>query len=69
MALCRLEARVWFEYIDSKGNWADGISRNFEHDKFVLDNNVQVRRLHDPFSWLCEDAAAAWASSERLLSH
>ena len=68
MAVCRLEARVWLEYIDSRGNWSDGISRKFETDKFVLDRKVRVRKLHDPFCWMREDAAAAWASSERLLS-
>ena len=67
MAVCRLEVRVWLEYIDSKGNWSDGISRKFETDEFVVDRKVQVRRLQDPFSWMRKDAAAAWASSERLI--
>ena len=36
MAAFRLNIRIWLEYVDSKANWSDGISRKFARDEFVL---------------------------------
>ena len=67
MAAFRLQCRVWLEYIDSKGNWSDGISREFEKDVFVAKHHVQVRELHDPFSWYHSDIRRAWIESKSLV--
>jgi hypothetical protein len=66
MAAFRLRARIWVEYIDSKGNWADGISRKFEHDEFVREHQVEVRDLQHPFSWFKERTDEAWEASKGL---
>ena len=67
--MCRLDARVWIEYVDSKGNWADGISREFDQDPFVIHNGVQVRRIQHPLAWYTTDIIDAWSRSKELAGH
>ena len=38
----RLGAMCWLEYVDSKANWSDGISRRFANDEFVIREGFQV---------------------------
>ena len=52
MAVSKVGARVWVEYLDSKGNWSDGISREFDQDKFVRERRVRVRELQNPLWWM-----------------
>ena len=45
-----LDLRLWIEYIDSRGNWSDGISRDFH-----------TRALCSPLAWHTTDAREVWA--------
>ena len=65
-AAFRLEARIWLEYVDSKSNWADGISREYDQDPFVQQYGVQTRRLRKPFHWLQENPHGMWEHSKVL---
>ena len=57
-----LNIRLWIEYmyIDSKGNWSDGISREFQNDQYSRDNGCTTRALHQPLSWHVADIREAW---------
>ena len=57
----RLDARIWVEYIDSKSNWADGISRWFDRDEFIRDKNVSVWRVEAPLSFMRRSAQDLFA--------
>ena len=66
VAAFRLDARIWLEYVDSKSNWADGISREFDKDLLVIEHRVETRRIVDPFHWMCESPTQMWEQSKRL---
>ena len=45
-------SRTWFEFVDSKSNWADGISRLLAHDKFCLKHQIPVSQVYiEPYWW------------------
>ena len=69
MAVSQIGARIWVEYLDSKGNWSDGISREFDQDEFVREKRVRVRELQDPLWWMCDDVDTAWERSKSLIAH
>ena len=51
--LFHLHAYAWFEFVDSKSNWADGISRELEHDPFALRHGYHISELSIPLHlWL-----------------
>ena len=54
-----LGIRLWIEYIDSKGNWSDGISRKLQNDQYSRDNGFTTRALHQPLSWHVADIREA----------
>ena len=45
-----IEARFWFEYIESESNWSDGLSRKLEADEWVREHAFTLRRETVP-SW------------------
>ena len=59
----RLQVRTWFEYVDSKGNWSDGISRLFDRDEFAEGEGFRTKELEEPLRWLRQDAVEAWHTS------
>ena len=65
-AAFRLDARIWLEYVDSKSNWADGISREYDKDVFVKKYKVKTRRLTRPFHWLRDNPQDMWDDSRVL---
>ena len=41
-------ARVWFEYIESKSNWSDGLSRLLVEDPWVASRGFTLRQMEVP---------------------
>ena len=53
LMLAELRARCWFEYIESKSNWADGAGRLLEADPWIHAHHFQVTRGEVPhWPWL-----------------
>ncbi len=50
LAIARSGARVWFEHIESKSNWADDFSRLRGEDTWCPVNGFALRQLEVP-SW------------------
>ena len=50
MLLAVLEARCWFEWIESKANWSDEASRQLLGGSWAADNNFHMRMGSIP-SW------------------
>ena len=50
--------RVWYEFVESEANWADGISRLLDFDPFAQNHGFQTRSV--PFD-------CALVSSDPLL--
>jgi hypothetical protein len=61
-----IDVQVWFEFVDSASNWADGISRHFEADEFVRSRGIPVERIAKPFSWLRATVGEMWQQSLSL---
>ena len=41
-------ARGWFEYIESKSNWSDGLSRLLVEDPWVASRGFTLRQMEVP---------------------
>ena len=63
-----LRARVWLEWVDSKSNWADGISREFANDEFVQKHGFQVREVTADVRWWHANLENLWQRARRELS-
>ena len=61
-----LDLRLWLEYVDSKGNWSDGISRDFGEDKYSADNDFVTRAVESPLAWYTTDINASWRNALTL---
>ena len=48
LAAARLQARFWFEYIQSESNWADELSRSLENSAWTVANGFALRRVQVP---------------------
>ena len=46
--LARVGARIWMEYVESKSNWADGISRKLGEDPWVRKHGFTTREEQVP---------------------
>ena len=57
-----LQVRFWVEYIDSAGNWSDGISREFDKDPYSQKHHFDTRRIGEPMQWFTTDVKHAWES-------
>ena len=55
-----LQVRLWIEYIDSAGNWSDGISREFGNDPYSQKHHFDTRRIGEPMQWFTTDVKHAW---------
>ena len=49
MTLFALDSWFWFEWIPSKSNWADSISRLGASDPWVVDHSFTLHHAHCPF--------------------
>jgi len=58
----RLECSVWYEYVASADNWADGISREGNSDPFTQSLSLQADTLLVSESWWENDLAQIWAA-------
>ena len=61
-----LDLRLWIEYVDSKGNWSDGISRDFGDDQYSADHCFVTRPVSDPLAWYTADVQQAWVNALTL---
>ena len=48
LLLYHLHSSLWFEWVQSKSNWSDGISRDGFRDKFVKDYSFQCHESTVP---------------------
>ena len=60
-----LGARLWIEYVDSGGNWSDGISREFAEDTYSREHHFQTRGLEEPLKWFTTDVNSAWDNTRK----
>ena len=67
MIALKYGCRVWFEYIESKSNWADGISRNGITDTLANELNFHCRLVTLP-TWPWEGPVNALAKRVGLES-
>ena len=44
----RHDVHVWFEFVDSKSNWADGISRELDKDPFAIKHGYEIGEVSIP---------------------
>ena len=58
LACAMLGTRIWFEYVESKSNWADGSSRLLLLDPWSSEHGFSMAQVHTPeWPWksrLCE---------------
>ena len=52
--------QIWFEFVDSKGNWSDGISRLLQDDPFAYQHNFPVSELVPDATFWAEDLEILW---------
>ena len=48
LLVARMGSRIWFEYIESDSNWADGISRNGVLDQWALEHGFVNKVVEVP---------------------
>ncbi len=48
LAFAHLQARCWFEHVQSESIWADGISRQLQDDSWVAEQHFAVRQARVP---------------------
>jgi len=41
----------WFEFVDSKSNWSDSISRNLDECAFCAKHSIPIREVHVGVGW------------------
>ena len=61
-----LDCSVWFEWVDSGSNWADGVSRLMELDPFAAEHGFAFREMKQPASWWSADLAEVWGEASRV---
>ncbi len=59
--------RLWFEFVDSKSNWADGISRDLGHCAWVLENGFDTREVSIPVEVWRHQLKDAWELVRSIL--
>ena len=63
MVAFRLDIRVWFEFVESDSNWADGISREYGDDLFAAKNNFSTSEFQLDLLWAQHDLSVRWLLS------
>ena len=61
-----LKVLVWFEWVDSGSNWADGISRLFEKDPFASAHGFYTSEMSFEQALWSVTFEQFWTSSQRL---
>ena len=62
-----LKVRLWVEYIDSAGNWSDGISHEFGKDPYSQKHHFNTRGIVEPMQWFTTDVKCAWDNAQSPL--
>ncbi len=55
-----IRCRVWFEFISSEQNWADGVSRYGSEDAFAAEHRIRVQGLTLEDKWWRLQLREAW---------
>ena len=55
-----LDCSVWFEWVDSKANWSDGISRLYEKDLLSKKLGFATARMQLDMAWWGEPWRSVW---------
>ena len=51
--------RVWFDFVDSKSNWADSISRRLDKCEFCKRRGISTYEVRAPLDWWVKDLREA----------
>ena len=68
MIMYHFQAEVWYDWVESAANWADGISRLFGADPFVAANGFVVAEAKPNISWANEAWLQLWHRAEAMSS-
>ena len=60
------KAEIYFEWVDSKSNWSDGISRDFGNDPVARRLGFTTSPLHLDMSWWQLSSVELWQCAEDL---
>ena len=63
MLVFQLDAQVWFEWIDSDSNWADGVSRVFEADTLAEKHKFRLQPMQSPIQQGSRPWAELWEAA------
>ena len=61
--MCRLDCRIWFEFVKSDDNWADGISRVGFRDELVVETRARLHPLQMSANWWSAAITEFWTMS------
>ena len=53
-------ATMWYEFVDSKGNWSDGISRELGQDPFAAKYGFSAAEFYIDPAWWTAELATVW---------
>ena len=48
------------EWIDSQGNWSDGLSRALAKDRFVVDRGFETEEITPDMAWWSGPLVEVW---------
>ena len=51
---------TWYEFVDSKGNWSDGISRELGKDPFIAKHGFSAEEFFIDPAWWTAELATVW---------
>ena len=55
------------EWIDSQGNWSDGLSRALAKDRFVVDRGFETEEITPDMAWWSGPLVEVWDRLTLLL--
>ena len=56
----KYDISIWFEYVESKSNWADGISRDLCKDVFFAGHGIHIPRATIDIEWFLGSVLDVW---------
>ena len=66
MLVFRADARVWLEYVDSGGNWSDGISSDFGKDPLAAEFCFSTCEFAFQPRWMRYDYQELWSKTKEI---
>ena len=64
--LFKLDCQVWWEWVDSGANWADGPSRLYAKDPVAIRLGFRVEPMGLHQEWWTDAWCEVWARADRL---